>query len=73
MNPWLWFAGIVLIFIGFMLIIASTLPQKEVRSGGVIMIGPIPLIFGTDKEMVILVSILAIIMMVLALLFRRGF
>ena len=72
MNPWLWIIGTVLIFTGFLLILVGSLPQKtEIKSGGVVLIGPIPLIFGTDKETAILVSILAIIIMLLALLLLR--
>ncbi len=73
MNPWLWFVGITLIFVGFLLIILSTLLQKtEIKTGGMILIGPIPLVFGTDKETVVFVSLLAIIIMILALLLLRA-
>ena len=73
MNPWLFIIGLALIFVGFILIIAGSLPQKtEIKSGGVVLIGPVPLIFGTDKETVILVSLLAIVIMILALLLLRA-
>jgi uncharacterized protein (TIGR00304 family) len=43
----------------------------EVKGGGVIMIGPIPIIFGTDRHSTEIVIILAIILMLLTyLLFR---
>lgn len=74
-------AGIALIFIGFLLVFLGTLisalgGEGEVEGGGVIMIGPIPIVFGTNREAVTLVSILAVLLMVLwiigALLARRG-
>ena len=41
-------------------------PEATVRGGGVIMIGPIPIIFGTDMGAVKLAVIMAIVVMVLA-------
>jgi uncharacterized protein (TIGR00304 family) len=46
--------------------------ESEVKGGGVIMLGPIPIIFGSDKESAKTAAILAIILMLLSLLiFRR--
>jgi uncharacterized protein (TIGR00304 family) len=45
----------------------------RVRGGGVIMIGPIPIIFGSDKDSAKTLVILAIILMLISLLFFRGF
>ena len=61
--------GIAMIFIGFLLVfigtlIASTGGEAEVEGGGVIMIGPIPIIFGTQRGAT-LAMILAIILMLL--------
>jgi uncharacterized protein (TIGR00304 family) len=73
-------SGIALVFIGFLLMFIGILVsaaggEGEVEGGGIIMIGPIPIIFGTDRG-VVLVSILAIVLMVLwiamALILRRG-
>jgi uncharacterized protein (TIGR00304 family) len=47
--------------------------KSEVKAGGVIMIGPIPIIFGSDKESAKTAIILAIILMLLSLLLFRGF
>lgn len=44
---------------------------KRVKGGGVILVGPIPVVFGTDKKYVALLMILAIVLMLLAILFRR--
>lgn len=46
--------------------------ESTVKAGGVIMLGPIPIIFGSDKESAKAAAILAIILMLLSLLFLRG-
>jgi uncharacterized protein (TIGR00304 family) len=46
--------------------------ESKFKGGGVIMIGPIPIIFGSDKESAKIVIILAIILMLLSLLFFRN-
>ena len=71
--------GMGLIFIGFMLIFIGTLMaaaggETDVEGGGVIMIGPIPIVFGTSRGAT-LAMVLAIFLMLLwiigALLSRR--
>ncbi len=48
--------------------------KSEIKAGGVIMLGPIPIIFGSDKESAKTAAILAIILMLLSLLiFRASF
>lgn len=68
----------VLIFTGFLLVFLGTLMSAstaEVEGGGVIMIGPIPIVFGTGRG-VIIAMVLAVLLMVLwiigALLGRGG-
>lgn len=77
--------GTALIILGFAIIfgavISSSLrggsPEADakgggVRGGGLIMVGPIPIAFGTDKSSVTFVMILSIIIMIIAyMLFRR--
>ena len=46
--------------------------ESKVKRGGVIMLGPIPIIFGSDKESAKTATILAIILMLLSLLVFRG-
>ncbi|AKB77079.1 hypothetical protein MSHOH_0596 [Methanosarcina horonobensis HB-1 = JCM 15518] len=46
--------------------------KSKIRGGGVIMLGPIPIIFGSDKESANTAIILAIILMILSLLIFRG-
>lgn len=71
-------AGIAVIIIGFILVFVGTALQAssktgEVKSGGVILIGPIPIIFGNDKSFTIIAVIMAIIIMVVSyILFYRG-
>jgi uncharacterized protein (TIGR00304 family) len=45
--------------------------KPEIKTGGVIMLGPIPIIFGSDKESAKTAAILAIILMLLSLLILR--
>lgn len=60
--------GIILVFVGTF---AATLKAKdtEVRGGGVVLIGPFPIIFGTDTQAVKGVVVLAILLMLAAFLF----
>jgi len=76
--------GFLLVFIGILVILAGMLsmvyqtwktggdgmekPETGVRGGGVIMIGPIPIIFGTDVTALKLVMILAIVLMAIAVI-----
>lgn len=46
--------------------------ESEIKAGGVIMLGPIPIIFGSDKESAKTAAILAIILMLLSLLLLRA-
>ena len=71
-------AGIIVIFIGIILILIGTALQstsnkEEIHTGGIILIGPIPIIFGNDKGLIIGAMIFAIIIIVLwYLLIYRG-
>ena len=74
--------GFLLVCIGILVILAGMVsmayqawktggegmekPEAGVRGGGVIMIGPIPIIFGTDVAALKLVMILAIVLMIIA-------
>ena len=72
-------AGIIAIFIGFILVFVGTALQasssktSDVKTGGVILIGPIPIIFGSDKGTIITAAVMAVIIMILAyfLFYRR--
>jgi len=76
--------GVLLVFIGILVILAGMLsmayqtwktggegiekPEAGVRGAGVIMIGPIPFIFGSDVAALKLVMILAIVLMIIAVI-----
>lgn len=68
-------AGFFVLFVGILMSVISG-EEKGVgnfRGGGVIMIGPIPIGFGTDKEMMILAIVLAIVLMIIAFIFLKFF
>lgn len=65
--------GVVLILVGLVVIFASFLPtddegRKEVKGGGVVMVGPIPIIFGSDAKWASVAIALAIILIALTVL-----
>jgi uncharacterized protein (TIGR00304 family) len=73
------FAGMIVVLVAILLLFLSSIKaERKVRGGGAIIIGPIPIIFGTDKESiktVLLLSIaltilLVVIMIVFHLVFR---
>jgi uncharacterized protein (TIGR00304 family) len=66
--------GMLLIFLGTALQASGKTEKNEkVSVGGVVLIGPIPIIFGSDKGMVSLAIIGAVILMVIYyLIFYRG-
>jgi len=65
--------GLVLALAGFAVgilavifaILRSARDTGQVRGGGVVMIGPIPIVFGTDKESAKILMLLAIALMVM--------
>jgi len=67
-------AGIALILAGIIVIIAAIIAASvrsagkgKVKAAGVIIIGPIPIIFGTDKKSVKAVLVLALALVVAAI------
>lgn len=79
-------AGILLMVLGFILIAfgmirsareseerdaEKEIREKKVKSGGVILIGPIPIVFGTDKKYALILMVLAIVLMLLAIIFLK--
>ena len=49
----------------------SEAKSEKIKGGGVIMIGPLPIVFGTDKKYALIAIILAIVLMTLAIVFLR--
>ena len=69
-QEFLFDAGILLIIVGFvvsivaavLMISAAANRKGTFRGGGVVIVGPFPIIFGTDKESVKVLLILSIIL-----------
>ena len=69
--------GLLLALVGFAVailafifaILRSARGAGQVRGGGVVMIGPVPIVFGTDKQSARVLVLLGIILMVVLLLF----
>jgi len=75
------YLGLAAIILGFLLVAAGALfsalsgsEKTQVRGGGVVFIGPIPILFGTDKGSVVSVALLSLAVMVAfyLLFYRRG-
>jgi len=71
---WLMFdlvlAGFLAVLLGFGMVLVSMLTQakkeeSEVKGGGVIMIGPVPIIFGSDMKWASVAIALAVVLIVL--------
>ncbi len=75
--------GVVVIVLGFLIIFLTSLVLArsrrregeeggtEMKGGGVVMIGPIPIIFGTDPKWTSIAIVLAIILVVLSFIFMQ--
>jgi len=62
------FAGLALVLIAVVWLFAQGSSGKgKVKGGGIVIIGPVPIIFGTDKQTVKTLLILAIILVALLL------
>ena len=67
--------GILVMLVGAVAMLASVAlhwngAEGEVKGGGVIMIGPIPLVFGSDAMWASVAMIIAVILIVVSLLAR---
>lgn len=61
--------GCVMIVVAMVLFVLASAGNKgKVEGGGVLVIGPVPIVFGTDKESAKSLLILSIILMVFVLL-----
>jgi len=61
-------AGIIVIVAAIALAAKDGSKKGKVRSAGVIMIGPVPIIFGTDKKSVKAVLALALVLTIVVLI-----
>lgn len=74
-DHWLWSIGLTLVFAGFaiafialvLLFLRGIKSKAEVKGGGAVIIGPIPIIFGTDKQSVKIILVLSVILFALLL------
>jgi len=61
--------GFIVTFIAVFIIFIKNFSFKgKTRGGGLIMIGPIPIVFGTDKETVKILIVLAFALMIFAVI-----
>ncbi len=58
--------GIILVFAGVVLVMIGTaLTSHRAGVGGLIMIGPVPVAFGTSPEVTLIAMILGIVLMIM--------
>jgi len=69
--------GIILVFLGIILVFAGILGMilgkgvgegAKVESGGLVVIGPIPIIFGTSATVALIAAIIGLVIMILAVI-----
>ena len=74
----LWNFGVALVLLGFALAFIAMIwlvfsgarnGRTKIKGGGAVIIGPIPIVFGTDKESVKVILVLSIVLVVLLLIF----
>lgn len=70
----LFLAGFALIVVGVLIVVLALLlvsvrsaGKSKVRGGGAVIIGPVPIVFGTDKRSLKTVLLLSIVLTALAL------
>ncbi len=68
------FVGLLVIFFGVLAMLIGLLPtgkgdQSEAKFGGVVMIGPVPIIFGSNTKWASIAIALAIVLLALGLLY----
>ena len=75
MDPMIFTLGLFIIFIGFIIIIFALLfrevekgEEAKSKGGGIIIIGPIPIVFGSDKHMILFAAVIGIILTIFALI-----
>jgi len=62
-------AGIVVVVLAVILASSGKHEKAKMKGAGLVMIGPIPIIFGTDKKSVMVVVGLAIALMVILIVY----
>jgi len=60
--------GFLIAFVAVVLLFFTTIRGKgKIRGGGAVIIGPLPIVFGTDKESVRTLLLLSVVLIVLVL------
>jgi uncharacterized membrane protein len=59
------FVGVIIVFAAFVLLFLSSIKSGKARGGGALIIGPFPIVFGSDKESVKTILWLSIALTVL--------
>jgi len=66
------FAGIVLIFMGISILMLSlAMHSANVQYGGVVIIGPLPIVFGSSPSMAVFAVVLAAVLFIIILTLLR--
>jgi len=63
--------GIILMFIGFIILLLESISKTHsgrCEAGGVVIIGPLPIVFGSSTRVTVIVLILAIILTVASII-----
>ncbi len=64
--------GVALVLAGFAVVVVALLSQGgkgEVKGAGVVLIGPIPIVLGSDAKWASVAMVLAIILVILSLIY----
>ncbi len=74
MDLTLFTAGVLMVFTGFAVLLASLITsgerretERDVRGGGVVIVGPIPIVFGSDKRSAYVAAAIGALLTLLAL------
>jgi len=72
--------GVSVVLLGFLIVLGglvySTVTHSdtvEVKGGGVVFIGPVPIIFGSDSSTAVVVSVMAIVLMIIIVSVARRY
>ena len=65
-------SGIILILTGFVLVLIGIIySAQKINIGGLIMIGPIPIAFGTSPEITVFAMVIGLVLMLLVFFLGR--
>jgi len=63
------FAGFLIAFVAFILMFfTTTRVKRKIKGGGAVIIGPFPIVFGTERESIKILLLLSIALIVLILI-----